>query len=392
MGQLFDKLVSLYRLVTPDQDGEADVRLSDEATLEAVRYLLSEDRSPDDTGLTIRRGDPDRAVVGDTIRLGFGIPRLGVGYLFRDVDALVRSGQIAEPARYYLWKPARAKDDAGVPEEIVRYRDVLALVALLKESAAYLDESAQELVFVQQGRFNVPVRYALADIGPTVAASGAKLRALFGDQLHREQKLAMLATAIQSTTSGLAPPERFAALLQHLDAVASEVADSYRMFCSNFSYEKIKSDIQDAHIEFTAKIHKTFSDIQSQLLAIPIATVIVATQMKQAVHFGGQFWINTGVLMGSAIFVALFWLLVANQRHTLDVLGEEIERRQAAIAKDHAQVGDLLACTFKKLHSRMRAQRQIICVVLAIVVLGFVATAEVYGFLLPPAVAGINRS
>lgn len=392
MGQLFDKLVSLYRLVTPDQDGEADVRLSDEATLEAVRYLLSEDRSPDDTGLTIRRGDPDRAVVGDTIRLGFGIPRLGVGYLFRDVDALVRSGQIAEPARYYLWKPARAKDDAGVPEEIVRYRDVLALVALLKESAAYLDESAQELVFVQQGRFNVPVRYALADIGPTVAASGAKLRALFGDQLHREQKLAMLATAIQSTTSGLAPPERFAALLQHLDAVASEVADSYRMFCSNFSYEKIKSDIQDAHIEFTAKIHKTFSDIQSQLLAIPIATVIVATQMKQAVHFGGQFWINTGVLMGSAIFVALFWLLVANQRHTLDVLGEEIERRQAAIAKDHAQVGDLLACTFKKLHSRMRAQRQIICVVLAIVVLGFVATAVVYGFLLPPAVAGINRS
>jgi hypothetical protein len=392
VGQLFDKLVSLYRLVTPDQDGEADVRLSDEATLEAVRYLLSEDRSPDDTGLTIRRGDPDRAVVGDTIRLGFGIPRLGVGYLFRDVDALVRSGQIAEPARYYLWKPARAKDDAGVPEEIVRYRDVLALVALLKESAAYLDESAQELVFVQQGRFNVPVRYALADIGPTVAASGAKLRALFGDQLHREQKLAMLATAIQSTTSGLAPPERFAALLQHLDAVASEVADSYRMFCSNFSYEKIKSDIQDAHIEFTAKIHKTFSDIQSQLLAIPIATVIVATQMKQAVHFGGQFWINTGVLMGSAIFVALFWLLVANQRHTLDVLGEEIERRQAAIAKDHAQVGDLLACTFKKLHSRMRAQRQIICVVLAIVVLGFVATAVVYGFLLPPAVAGINRS
>ena len=357
--------------------------LSDEATLALIRDLLHQDRDPDDTGLTIHQGDPDQLKLGETIRLKFAPPTLREGYLLHDVAGLVMAGQLREPKRYYLWQPPRSEGDAGVPAEIGRYREVLALIGLLKEAAAYLDQAAGKLVFMQPGRFDVPIHYTLADITPTVTASSAALRALFSDLLHREQKLAMLATAMQMATSGVEPLQRFATLLQRLDEVAREVADSYRLFCSNFSYEKIKGDIQDAHIEFTTKIHKTFSDIQNQLLAIPVATVIVATQMKRAVNLGAQLWINTGVLVGSAIFVVLFVLLVANQRHTLDVLSDEIARRQAIIAKDHAQVGDLLATTFNKLRDRMKKQRCILHIVLGIVVLGFVATAVVYGMLLP---------
>lgn len=385
MGQLFDKLVSLYRLVTPDQNGEADLRLSNVETLDLVRDLLHKDKDPDVTGLTIQRGDPDQLTLGETVRLKFQQPLLREGLLLRDLDALVIAGQLREPARYYLWSPPRANGDPNEPAEISRYREVLVLIALLKESAAYLDDSKRELVFVQSGRFSVPVRYAAKDITHAVAASSAALRKLFDDNLHRDQKLAMLATAVQETTSRVEPRERFGELLQHLDDVASAVTESYRLFCSSFSYEKIKSDIQDAHIEFTAKIHKTFSDIQNQLLAIPVATVIVATQMKEAISFDGQFWVNTGVLLGSAIFVVLFWLLVANQKHTLDVLEDEINRRQAKIAKDHADIVDMLVATFDKLRGRIATQKCVVTVVLAIVAIGFIATAIVYGFLLHPA-------
>lgn len=380
MSKLFDKLVSLYRMVTPDQNAVADLCLSDTATLALVEELLRHD--PDDTGLAILTGDPERLTLGQTVRLKFNLPRLGVGRLLPDVAALVASGQLCEPSRYYLWQPARAKDDANVPIGVTRYRKVLALINLLEESAAYLDRSKAELVFIQDGRFDVSVRYAATDLVDPLGDAIDKLFELFGDKLHRDQKLAMLANAVQRTTERVEPRVRFVELLRHLDDVIQQVTESYRLFCSNFSYEKIKNDIQDAHIEFTAKIHKTFSDIQNQLLAVPVATVIVATQMKQAHGHDGQFWINTGVLIGSAIFVVLFCLLVLNQWHTLTVIADEIKRRADTIATDHGSIADLFNDTFRKLRHRIAIQRSIIIAVLMIVMLGFLATGTVYDHLI----------
>ena len=238
----------------------------------------------------------------------------------------------------------------------------------------------------------MPVRYSAADLAPELDVSIRRLIVLFDDSLHREQKLAMLANAVQETTARVEPRARFVELLCNLDEVTRAVTESYRLFCSNFSYERIKSDIQDAHIEFTTKIHKTFSDIQSQLLAIPVATVIVATQMKRAEWINGQFWINTGVLLGSAIFVVLFLLLVVNQVHTLAVLEEEIDRRQATIAKDHERIKDLFEGTFRALRGRVVVQRRIITIVCVIVVIGFIATAVVYAYLLHVPAGALNRS
>lgn len=380
MGKLFDRLVALYRLVDPDQQSMADLCLSDQAALQLVRDLLQPDS--DDTGLAVLQGDPSSLAIGQTIRLQLNPPRIGEGRLFRDVAALVEAGKLHEPTHYFLWKPKRAKDDLGLPEIIGRYRKVLVLIGLLKEAAAYLDEAKAELVFFRDGRFDVPVRYAASDLTAELDASIRKLIAQFDDTLHREQKLSMLASAVQETTARVEPRARFVELLCHVDDVTHALAESYRLFCSNFSYEKIKSDIQDAHIEFTTKIHKTFSDIQSQLLAIPVATVIVATQMKHAEGINSQFWINTGVLLGSVIFVVLFWLLVVNQRHTLTVLEEEIDRREAAIAKDHERIMDLFEGTFRTLRQRVASQKRIIAIVRVIVVLGFIATTIVYGYLL----------
>lgn len=381
MSKLFDKLVSLYRIIDLDSNAEGDLCLDDAQKLGLIRDLLQQDS--DDTGLAILVGDPSNLSVGQTVRLQCNAPRRGVGLLLKDVAHLLEAGLLHEPSRYFLLNPRCAKEDLlKPPPDIACYRHVLLLIGLLKKAAACLDEHSKELVFIQDGRFSVPVSYSTADLTGDLVAAIDKLIALFADELHRDQKLAMLATAVQEAASRVGPAQRFGELLHHLGDVTHAVTESYRLFCSNFSYEKIKSDIQDAHIEFTAKIHKTFSDIQSQLLAIPAATVIVATQMKQANGFDAQFWINTGVLMGSGIFVVLFWLLVLNQRHTLDVLEDEIERRKHAIAKDHVQICDMFEPTFNKLRDRLRMQRSIICAVLAIVLLGFVATVIVYGYLL----------
>ncbi|HGY8153981.1 TPA: hypothetical protein ACNTEA_005073, partial [Escherichia coli] len=70
----------------------------------------------------------------------------------------------------------------------------------------------------------------------------------------------------------------------------------YKVFVSGFSYEKILDQLRVAKIEEMGKIHKVFSDIQNQILGIPVATIIVATQMKQANGWDSQALINTAVV------------------------------------------------------------------------------------------------
>lgn len=92
----------------------------------------------------------------------------------------------------------------------------------------------------------------------------------------------------------------------------SKYVDGYRLFVSNFSYDKVISELELAKVEYTGKIHKAFTDIQNQILGIPVATVVVATQMKSAPQIGYEFWVNIAVLTGCWIFVMLVGLLICN--------------------------------------------------------------------------------
>jgi hypothetical protein len=257
---------------------------------------------------------------------------------------------------------------------------------VLSESAAYLNRADAELVFIREGKYSLPIAYGREDLTDAVSASISTLLDVFVGDLHRPQKLEILASAVYEMTNVARPNERFRLLLQGVDELKKKVDDGYRLFAASFSYEKIKSEIQDANIEFTNKIHKAFADIQSQMLGIPVATAIVATQMKYAEGFASQFWINTGILVGSLIFAFLTVALISNQQHTLDVLEDEIDRREKAVAQKYEQLRDMLDAAFRALRKRLRWQRLLLRGVGAIVAVGFLATLVIYLHLLyvPP--------
>lgn len=375
LDQLFDKLVSLYRMVSPSQEGEAELFISDNSVVSLLNELLDQENY-EYAGILILEGDPNQLSIGQTIKLQFQQPLVG-GPLLQNIEELVIAGQLKEPGNYYIWNTSYARGDPNEPKEISDYKKVLELISLLRKSSSYFDESLREFVFVQSGFFNLRVCYSLDDV---LKSSGSieKLLSFFDNKHHLDQKLSMLVTAIQNIAIREEDSKRFVLLLHNLDKVSCEVEKSYRIFCADFSYEKIKNDIQDAHIEFTSKIHKTFSDIQNQLLAIPVATVVLATQMKRPSDASDQNWINSFLLLSSFIFTFFFGMLVYNQKHTLEVILEEISRRKSTIAKDHFGIVDLLAETFDKLCKRVRGQIILLFLLLGIIIMCFVFTAKFY--------------
>lgn len=82
-----------------------------------------------------------------------------------------------------------------------------------------------------------------------------------------------------------------------------------------------------AKIEEMGKIHKVFSDIQNQILGIPVATIIVATQMKQANGWDSQALINTAVVLGALFFTIMILFVLFNQWQTLTAINDELNHK-----------------------------------------------------------------
>lgn len=380
----FSKLVSIYRRMVFKQDARRGfLDLSNQDLRNTLLELISADNL-DDSGLSLVSEEPDNIQVGQTVELFVGEPRIGLGLLVRNLQELLETtkASIEERKNYFIIENKFFKEDLSIPDEVQRYRELLSFIQLLRESAAYLEAEREELIFIHDGKFSIPIRYSLDDLLIIDFSIIKKIEGSFTDDTHKDQKHAILADTIIGLVKGTPPAERFHILLAHLPELLSKFIDGYNIFVSNFSYDKVRSELEAFRVEYTAKIHKVFTDIQNQMLSIPVATVVVATQMKSAQTLGDQLIINTAVLVGCWIFVLLVCLLVLNQKHTLDVLHQEIERQKDLIAEKPIPE-KLFDDIIKKLKTRLSTQRITLWVIGVVLCIGLVLAHVVYLILTP---------
>ena len=267
--------------------------LSNQDLRNTLLELISADNL-DDSGLSLVSEEPDNIQVGQTVELFVGEPRIGLGLLVRNLQELLETtkASIEERKNYFIIENKFFKEDLSIPDEVQRYRELLSFIQLLRESAAYLEAEREELIFIHDGKFSIPIRYSLDDLLIIDFSIIKKIEGSFTDDTHKDQKHAILADTIIGLVKGTPPAERFHILLAHLPELLSKFIDGYNIFVSNFSYDKVRSELEAFRVEYTAKIHKVFTDIQNQMLSIPVATVVVATQMKSAQTLGDQLIIN----------------------------------------------------------------------------------------------------
>jgi hypothetical protein len=357
----FSHLLTIYRASNFAADGKsASVHIENAAVRDALRIALHDDNF-EDAGITVD-SNPDDIKVGDVIGIQIQVPKISLGYLALDFDTLLsmRRATFLEPKNYYLIKERYSKADSAPPFSVTRYRKVLQLVKLLREGAAYLDKDRDELVFIKSGKYSIPIEYTPGELAVADVDAIDKIIGLFSaeDDAHKEQKLAVLTTAVLSLLEGVTVGRRFRKLLIDLPELSNKFADGYKIYLANFSYDKVRDELQAWKVE---------------LLGIPIATVVVATQLKLAgENDKAIFLANVAVVIGCWIFSALFLLLCRNQAKTLEVLEVEINRQEEKMKADYEPVLTMFKEVFTSLRGRVADQKRVLTGVRVILGIGFV--------------------
>jgi hypothetical protein len=387
MKTTFDSvLLPLYRAaVFADGQTRATIAITSDQILRALSDALEKTEK---FGVALAPGETIEPAVGVSVSLDFGDPRTGLGLLAGTFADVLRfpGGTVATPKYFLIDKRVAYSDVAllNIPEA-VRYGKALDLVQLLGASAAYFDKDSPELVFLKEGKVSVPVSYQVEDLLAIDVPALDSLLSRFQDSTHLDQKRAMLTESVLKQCAGVEPQRRFAVLLSHLKEALKSFDESYRLFMADFSYEKVRDELQSAKIEELTKIHKTFSDVQGQILGIPVATVLVATQMKVAATWDAVAWINCAVLAGVWVFAVLMVFVMRNQRHTLDAIDQEIKRKKQKIETTYAPVKDLVTEIFPVLVKRLHMQRCAFITVDIVVVAGLILAHIMFFAMTEPA-------
>ncbi len=384
----WDDLVEVVRGLADRQEGppvRGKFTIKGDADLVVLRTCLD---AHHDTHLElINEEQPSDLKVGHTVELSVS-PRLGFGLLKHDIGDLLsgsRRARIKEPSFFLMAEGISNDDPVAEGHPVARYRAVLRLVQLLKRSAAFLDADEPALVFIKDGKFEVPIEYDADDLKKMALPAIQELADIIPSGTHEKQCASILAEAVVSMTEHLAGELRFKYLLAQAGELKKKFEQGYQLFAAGFSYEKVRDQVEAARVEFSGKIHKVFSDIQNQLLGVPVATIIVATQMKDAKTYGYEFWVNTAVLVGCWVFAILMVFLLHNQSHTLAVLRDEIDRQKRQLKKEFAAVADSFTKTFDYLSRRALTQRVILWVIDFFVIVGLLLSHVIYFKLTPPA-------
>ena len=352
----FAQLLEIYRRASFDVLGDAaTVFVETPEVLDLLKQIDIDERAKHDSNIHLLEGDIDSLAVGQRVRARIAQPKIALGILAQTFDKLLFAPKafLAEPKAYFVIEGKLEPTSTKAPL-LAGYRKILEIVDLFKEAASYVDEMKQEIIFIRDGKFTIPVRFSERTIQRLSTEDADNLLNLFEGDLHKEQKLPILIEAIAHISESQSEAKRFEFIIDNLKSVADETSNGYSLFISSFSYSKIRTEIADKKIEYVTKIHKTLVDIQGQLLGIPVATVIAATQLKSAQKCGLDFWTNVGVLAGVWVFVVLLLVSIINQWQTLNSISEEVTSQKSKLHREYASISDKFSDLFDDLTGRIK--------------------------------------
>lgn len=371
----FEQLIGLYkRIEFVDNSMTGSFLLKKQTDCDFIEQLLEDEQK---FGIILDSGS---LVIGETLSLTVGLPRTSFGRVFLNVEKMLQApkNQCTELDNYFIFDIQFSKNDTEVPEDIKNYRMVISFLSLLEEGSAYFDKTTYQYIFLGTEVFKLTPRYSYETIRDLDNASLENLMSCFKEDTHREQKLDILVKSIQAVTEDVDEQEKFEFMLNNLQKLKEQFLKGYKIFASGFSYDKIMDQLRTAKVEEMGKIHKAFSDIQNHILGIPVASIIVATQFKEASTWQGQGITNTFILLGCFIFICLVFLVLCNQKQTLKAISEELVHKKKQINKEYSFIKDDIDGVFKSIDSRLTIQRWAFRAIGVILVVGLVSTVFAY--------------
>lgn len=309
---------------------------------------------------------------GMNLKVRLQPPRNPIGevYFAKDLDDLlsIKKFKLTEPKIYYLasedYYNLKSEPNSATKE----YLSVIKLISIIQKISDHIElngDKSKSIILVK-GKLVIPINYCKNDLRSFEKIEELSLDLLAAPQI--ENKIEILRSTLFESLANIPEEERFHYLLRTFDFIYQKYRDNFNLFLSEFSFDKIKEEVIERKVEYIHKLNKVVSDIQNKILAIPIALLLISTQMSQSEN---DYLKNFIILLGSYVFLLLMHFLVNNQLNTLEVIKGSIEHSKDTLLNKYASLSTKFEGVFDELLIRYRRQKTILSIIWFMALLSF---------------------
>jgi hypothetical protein len=265
------------------------------------------------------------------------------------------------------------------PVQIDHYLAAVQLCQLLTQVADHVENNGVTLYFLKShdAKLELKLEYQSKSLAPlpSIELFAAEF---VGNTHHQDQKRNIVRSALLDLFKGKRCVS-ISELLPCFEAFMDNVRSSYAIYTTDFSYEKIRTEVDKQNLEDTLRLNKTVSDIQNQLLALPAALLLAGAGITK-----DQSLKNFAVWIGICIFAWMMRALVLNQGHSINAIKNEIELRKKKLEDQPADISKRFTGIFNELTKRVKDQVKVLrSIRRAIGLIWFIVTVMVLSVFFP---------
>jgi hypothetical protein len=318
--------------------------------------------------------------IGKVVNLELTLARLNsVGY-YEDIDALIRRNRYEYPADTFYIKQLIEFSDEANAGFLIQFRRVIEFIDSIKQIAkhTFQDIDIEVAVISREDKSVIlPLDYSGSDV---LSLSEKNLENLvvvtstFLDTVS-EKKLLFINELIEEILS-IAQTSKFSTILHDINGFTEKCTNAYQFYLRDFSYNKLKIELDSKALEFTQKIQSVINDSQTKLVAIPTAFVLVFA----AFDFTELYTVKDVVsIISLFIFALIIQIFLNNQHSTLSFIKANIESYKSTFKQSNAEK---YSEKFKIVDKELTKQRRRLSLVAVILWLIPIALLTIWGILL----------
>jgi hypothetical protein len=276
-----------------------------------------------------------------------------------NMSTMLRDGQGKfhgeQPESYFLIDEKYASWEDATHEDVLAYRRVLKVVALLRKLEDVFRPrpgTAGEIVLLSSRKLVVPIVFdstVLRRVPPQSVIDDFE-EDVFRDE-HRDTRKNIAKRVLLRFLDSIPENERFSDCLTRLPELRQAFLADFDIYASGFSFDKAREDFERKKLDFVVKINSSTTDVMNKLIAIPVGQGLLVSQMKREV---GLELVNIALLLGSSVFVIIAGILIANQIKTLMHIREELNAEKKILQERARPTYEKLRGLIDSLEGRLR--------------------------------------
>lgn len=296
----------------------------------------------------------------EIISIEFSLLHLkSIGYYENFVTFLHKNKYSIPNSTFYIREIDCFSTDSN--HTINTYKTIITLIDAIKKNAKHCYTEVNidySVIFREDKALFLPFLYDYTDIKNIKNEGIEKIKSIslaFECDCTNNKKLLYINELIEYLSKE-DENTRFEYLLAHISEFAERANNAYQYYIRNFSYNKLKTELDNAALEYSKKIQSVINEAQTKLIAIPTAFTIATASIDFEKIVSAK---NIGIIISLFIFAILIELFIRNQKSALRFIQQNID----VYKNTFKSMNEIVKNSFEIADKEWKKQNNRICVI-----------------------------